>query len=156
MLQQDECLTAETSTVGRSSGLEFLVQFRWYLTNQQTGHGLVPQQFVTSVMIAQRLHTKPTPVYLKTEKASRISRPDQGDRPRGDRNGDSCHLHAEVTGVGVVEDEGGDGGLGLHHVAFGEGDADLFGLEGGEELALHGEVGAGWVAEAVALAAVAG
>jgi hypothetical protein len=38
------------------------------------------------------------------------------------------HLsHPEVAGVGVLEDQGRDRGLGVHHVALGELDADLFG-----------------------------
>src|SRR5947208_7763960 len=30
-----------------------------------------------------------------------------------------------VAGLGVVDDEGGDGGFGVHHEAFGQRDADL-------------------------------
>src|SRR6266851_8264478 len=49
----------------------------------------------------------------------------------------------EVLGGRVVEDEGGDGGFGVHHVAFGELEADLVGLEHAPERGLIGEVGAG-------------
>ena len=55
----------------------------------------------------------------------------------------------------MVEDEGGDAGFGVHHVAFGEVHADVRGLEGIEELLLAGEVGAGGVAETVTFAPVA-
>ncbi len=56
----------------------------------------------------------------------------------------------------MVEHQRRDARLGVHHVPFGEVDADFLGAQGLEELALEGEVRAGGVAEAVALAAVAG
>ena len=55
-----------------------------------------------------------------------------------------------------MEDEGGDGGFGVHHVAFGELDADLVGLEDAPERGLIGEVGAGGVTEGYAEAPVVG
>jgi len=56
----------------------------------------------------------------------------------------------------MVEHQRRDARLGVHHVPLGEVDADLLGTQGLEETALEGEVRAGRVAEAVALAAVAG
>ena len=55
-----------------------------------------------------------------------------------------------------MEHERRDARFGVHHVPLGQFDADLLGAQGLEELALEGEVGAGGVAEAVALAAVVG
>ena len=43
----------------------------------------------------------------------------------------------EVARVGVVEDEGGDRGLGVHHEAFGELDADGGGVEQREQAGLE-------------------
>src|SRR3954452_3289840 len=65
-------------------------------------------------------------------------------------------LHPEVPRVREVEDQRRDARLGVHHVPFGEVDADLLWAQGLEQLALEGEVRAGGVAEAVALAAIAG
>ena len=56
----------------------------------------------------------------------------------------------------MVEDQRADAGLGVHHHAVGELDADLLRLEQAPQDGLVVEVGAGRVAEAVALAAVAG
>ena len=55
----------------------------------------------------------------------------------------------------MVEDEGGDGGLGVHHVALGQRDADLVGTEQTPECRLVGEVWTGRVAERHAQAVVA-
>src|SRR6202040_1280551 len=67
----------------------------------------------------------------------------------------AARLHPEVPRVRVMQHQRRDAGLGVHHVALGQLDADLLGAEDREELALEGEVRAGRVAEAVALAAVA-
>jgi len=64
-------------------------------------------------------------------------------------------LHSEVTGIGMVEDDGGDASLGSHHVAIGELDTDLFRLKGREQFPLHGEIGAGRIAKAVPIAPIA-
>jgi hypothetical protein len=55
----------------------------------------------------------------------------------------------------MLEHQRRDAHLGVHHVPFGEVDADLLGAQGLEQLALEGEIRAGGVAEAVALAAIA-
>jgi hypothetical protein len=56
----------------------------------------------------------------------------------------------------MLEHQRRDTRLGVHHVPLGQVDADLLGAQGLEQLALEGEVRAGGVAEAVALAAIAG
>jgi len=63
---------------------------------------------------------------------------------------------AEVGGIRVVEDERRDAGLGFHHEAFREFDADLLRANQREERGLGIEVGAGGIPERVPLAPVAG
>src|SRR5262245_52080625 len=56
-------------------------------------------------------------------------------RWRMPREGSQLFLaHREVLGLGVMEDQGRDRGLRLHHVLFRERDADLLGLDELEEL----------------------
>src|SRR5262249_59305119 len=61
-----------------------------------------------------------------------------------------------ITRLRVVDDQGGDGGLRVHHEALGQVDADSLAWEEAEDRRLVGEIGARRVAGAVALAAVAG
>lgn len=56
----------------------------------------------------------------------------------------------------MLEDEGADGGFGIHHEAFGELDVDLFGAQELPESGLIFEIGTGGIAEAVAFAAIFG
>ena len=69
--------------------------------------------------------------------------------------GKNSGSHREVLGLRVVEDDGGGRLLRVELVFFGEGDADLIGVEQRQELLLVGEVGAGGVAEGVAAVALA-
>src|SRR5689334_10109190 len=55
----------------------------------------------------------------------------------------------------MVEDKRADAGFGIHHETFGELDADFFGLQQFPDAGLVLQIGAGGVAEAVALAAIA-
>src|SRR5262245_14901826 len=63
-------------------------------------------------------------------------------------------LRGEVARLGVVKDERGDRSLRIHHETFRQLDADLSPVDETEERGLIGEVGAGRIPEAVALAAV--
>src|SRR6266545_2832427 len=65
-------------------------------------------------------------------------------------------LHPEIPRIRMVEHERRDARLGVHHVSLGELDADLLRPQSVEQLPLEREVGTGRIAEAVALAAVAG
>ena len=56
----------------------------------------------------------------------------------------------------MVEDEGGDGGLRLHHHPFGELDADFFRVDQFPDSLLVVEIRAGGVAETVALSPILG
>src|SRR5205823_1043489 len=62
--------------------------------------------------------------------------------------------HVEILGLGVVGDDGIGALLGGEHEVFGEGDADFFGFEDLSDECAVFEVGAGWVAEGIAAAAV--
>src|SRR5882724_4069174 len=73
-------------------------------------------------------------------------------RKRGERD---TLLRLEVLGLGVVEDQRRDGGLGIHHEALGEPESDLRRIQQVEEDALVGEIGTGGVSERHAEAAIA-
>src|SRR6185369_6922809 len=60
----------------------------------------------------------------------------------------------EVGAIRMVEHHGADAGLGLHHHAFGELDADLLRPQQRPQSSLVVEVRTGRVSEAVALAAI--
>src|SRR5690606_11741597 len=63
-------------------------------------------------------------------------------------------LHPEVARLRMVDHQRRDARFGIHHVAFGELDADVRGLERRKQGTLAFEIGTGRVAEGVALAAV--
>ena len=62
----------------------------------------------------------------------------------------------EVLASRMVKDEGGDGGLGLHHVLFRQLDADLLRLQQPKELLLQGKIGTGRIPKGVTAPPVAG
>src|SRR5690242_20178779 len=64
--------------------------------------------------------------------------------------------HRKITAVGVMEDHRTDAGFGIHHESFGELHADVLGFEQLPDGGLIFQAGASRIAEAVALAPIAG
>src|SRR5262249_56127760 len=83
------------------------------------------------------------------------SRPSASSKARKREESDTLP-GLEVLGLGMMEDESRHRGLGIHHEALGQSDADLLGLEQVEQDPLIGEVRAGWVAERDPQTTVAG
>ena len=112
-----------------------------------------PQRQFWSWHLNAASHSKFTLANFTIRLSSPVSIP---GRPIDRRNRWPRLLGREVGAIGMVEHQGADAGFRLHHHAFGEAHADFLGAQQLPDALLVVQVGAGGIAEAVALAAVAG